>query len=79
MDLPSEPALTFAQEAIEAPDTLGTQLRKRRLELKLCIFEAAPILGVSAPTLGLWELDRAFPKRRYHSQVAAFLGRDPFP
>jgi transcriptional regulator with XRE-family HTH domain len=81
VDLPPKPVLTFAQYKTpeKSPISLGSQLRKKRLERKLCLAEAALILGVSVPTLGLWELDRVFPKSGYHSRVSAFLGYNPFP
>jgi len=80
VDLPPNPILTFTRHKTQTkrPNSLGEQLRSRRLELKLCIAEAAPMLGVSTPTLGLWELNHVFPKHRYHSSVAAFLGYNPF-
>ena len=59
--------------------TIGECLRKRRLELKLCLAEAAPRIGVSVPTLGLWELGKVFPKHCYHAKIVAFLGANPFP
>ena len=79
--LPPKPILTFTQpeKALGTPKTLGQHLRQRRLTLKLCLAEAAPQIGVSVPTLGLWELDRMFPKHHYHPQIVAFLGLDPFP
>ena len=81
MNLPAKPALTFAQSENlnEKPETLGSQLRKRRLEIKMCLTEAAPEIGVAAPTLALWELNKVFPRQCYHSGITAFLGFDPFP
>ena len=81
LKLPPEPVLTFTQpeKPPGGPKTIGGRLRRRRLELKLCLAESAPRLGVSVPTLGLWELEKVFPKRCYHAQIAAFLGYDPFP
>jgi predicted DNA-binding transcriptional regulator AlpA len=73
--------LIFAQsERLDhKPQTLGMQLRKRRLEMKLCITEAAPKMGVSEFTLWSWEVDRTFPKPYYHSKILAYLGYNPFP
>ena len=78
--LPSKPVLTFTQseKALKAPETMGQHLHQRRLALKLCLAEAAPLIGVAFSTLGLWELDRAFPKQCYHPKIVAFLGYDPF-
>jgi len=49
VDLPVKPVLTFTQPktSMKTPGSLGNQLRKRRLDLKLCIAEAAPKMGVS--------------------------------
>jgi transcriptional regulator with XRE-family HTH domain len=81
INLPATPVLTFtqAESDVGTPQTLGSQLRKRRLELKLCLAEVAPKIGVAVPTLGLWELNKVFPKNCYHAQVTAFLGYNPFP
>jgi DNA-binding transcriptional regulator YiaG len=72
--------LTFTQpeKALQAPKTMGEHLKQRRLALRLCLAEAAPQIGVAVSTLGLWELGRAFPKERYHSKIAIFLGYNPF-
>jgi transcriptional regulator with XRE-family HTH domain len=80
LKLPPKPILTFTQleKPLHRPKTIGERLRKRRLELKLCLAEAAPRMGVSIPTLGLWELGKAFPKHCYHTQIAASLGCDLF-
>jgi transcriptional regulator with XRE-family HTH domain len=81
LNLPPAPVLTITQEKelLDPPKTIGQHLRKRRIELKLTLAEAAPKMGVSNPSLGLWELDKAFPKNHYHSQIIRFLGYDPFP
>ena len=78
---PSTPILTFTQpeKALGTPKTVGQPLRQRRLTLKLCLAEAAPQIGVSVPSLGLWELDKVFPKHLYHPKIVAYLGNDPFP
>jgi len=70
LKLPPKPILTFTQpeKPIDRPK-IGEHLRRRRLELKLCLAEAAPRMGVSVPTLGLWELGKAFPKHCYHAQI----------
>jgi transcriptional regulator with XRE-family HTH domain len=81
LKLPPTPISTFAQPkaSLDGPKTIGERLRKRRLELKLCLAEAAPRMGVSIPTLGLWESRKIFPKHCYHAKIKAFLGCDPFP
>ena len=81
LNLPRTPVLTIAQpeKSLEAPKTIGAHLRQRRLALKLCLAEAASRVGVAVPTLGLWELNRAFPKNRYHAKIVLYLGYDPFP
>ncbi len=70
---------TVQEAARQRPKTIGERLRQRRLELKLCLSEAAPRMGVSVPTLGLWELGTVFPKHCYHAKITAFLDHDPFP
>jgi len=81
LQLPPTPILTFTQpeRPVNKPKTFGERLRERRLELKLCLAEAAPHMGVSGPTLGLWELGKAFPKHCYHAKITTFLGHDLFP
>jgi Predicted transcription factor, homolog of eukaryotic MBF1 len=81
LKLPPTPILTFTQskKPLDRPKTIGERLRQRRLELKLCLSEAAPRMGVSVPTLGLWELGTVFPKHCYHAKITAFLDHDPFP
>jgi DNA-binding transcriptional regulator YiaG len=81
LKLPPKPVLTCTQpeETPETAQSIGQQLRIRRMTLKLCLSEAAPKMGVSVPSLGLWELDKVFPKHCYHSKITAFLGYDPFP
>ena len=79
--LPSTPVLTFTQseKTLNVSRTIGQHLRQRRLGLRLCLAEAAPRMGVATPTLGLWELDKVFPKPCYHTQIMTYLGYDPFP
>jgi len=81
VSLPPSPILTFTQAKtrVQTAKSLGEQLRKRRVEMKLCIAEAAPKMGVSEFTLWSWETDRTFPKLRYHAPVTTFLGYNPFP
>jgi transcriptional regulator with XRE-family HTH domain len=81
LKLPPTPILTFTQpeKAFDRPKTVGEHLRKRRQELKICLAEAAPRIGVSVFSLGLWELGKVFPKQCYHAGITAFLGYDPFP
>jgi DNA-binding XRE family transcriptional regulator len=60
------------------PDSLGGQLRRRRLELNLFQSKAARILKVSTRTLSLWESDHLYPTWFYWPRITAYLGRDPF-
>ena len=80
LNLPPTPILTFTQpeKPLNRQKTIWERLRKRRLELKLCLAEAAQCMGVSVTVLGLWELGKVFPKHCHHTRIAAFLGRDPF-
>ena len=78
LKLPPTPILTFSQpeKPLDRPKTIGERLRQRRLELKLYLSEAAPRMGISIPTSGLWELGKAFPKHCYQAGISAFLGYD---
>ena len=81
LKLPPKPVLTFtqSQKSLDQPQTIGDCLKRRRLELKLCLAEVAPRMAVSVTTLGLWELGKVFPKLHYHAKIVAFLGANPFP
>ena len=81
LKLPSTPVLIFTQteKSPKLPKTIGQHLRHHRLMLKLCLSEAALRIGVAVARLGLWELDKVFPKPCYYPKILAYLGYDPFP
>ena len=81
LHLPLKPFLTFAHPKtdLKSVETIGGQLRQRRLALKLCLAAAASRLGICETTLGLWELNQAFPKAQQHAKIAEYLGYNPFP
>jgi transcriptional regulator with XRE-family HTH domain len=60
------------------PVTVGEQLRKRRLELRILQAEAARRLAVSTVTLSRWECDRLYPTWPHWPRIAAYLGCNPF-
>ena len=62
----------------KVPTTIGGHLRRRRLQLKLFQPEAARRLAVSTVSLSSWERDKVFPTAPYHSQIAQYLGFNPF-
>ncbi|MGA8148737.1 MAG: helix-turn-helix transcriptional regulator [Gallionellaceae bacterium] len=61
------------------PQTLGEQIKKRRLELDLSQTEAGQMLGVNFYTLLNWEKGRTEPLIDYIPAILVFLGFDPFP
>jgi transcriptional regulator with XRE-family HTH domain len=80
LQLPETPVLSapigIPSECIE---TIGKNLKYRRLELRLCQAEVARILGVSGPAYANWETEHAFPSAIYHATISKFLGYCPFP
>jgi transcriptional regulator with XRE-family HTH domain len=60
------------------PNSLGSRLRKRRLELNVFQAEAARRLKISARTLSLWECDHLYPTWPYWPRIVDYLGCDPF-
>jgi len=60
------------------PTTIGSRLRRRRLELGIHQSEAARILGVSTVTLSRWECDKVYPTWAQQPTLTAYLGYNPF-
>ena len=58
--------------------SLGRQLRRHRLKLKIFQVEAARRMKVSNRTLSLWECDRLSPTWFYWPRIVTYLGFDPF-
>src|SRR5262249_44761141 len=84
------PALPFCHVALktEKPkspkylenlETLGNQIRKRRLDLGLLQKELAIRMGVDTETEYRWERNRASPSILQFPRVIRFLGCDPQP
>jgi transcriptional regulator with XRE-family HTH domain len=60
-------------------NTLGNQLRKRRLDLGLLQREVAERIGVDETTIHNWERQRTLPEIRFIAPIIEFLRYDPFP
>jgi transcriptional regulator with XRE-family HTH domain len=58
--------------------SLGKDIRKRRLELKLTVKECARTIGVDAKTLRGWEGGIHWPDRAKEARITQFLGSNPF-
>jgi transcriptional regulator with XRE-family HTH domain len=63
----------------EQPETLGEHIRKRRVELRLTLKQAAAEIGVTDYTVINWEYNRTEPPVTVLPAVVRFLGYDPFP
>jgi transcriptional regulator with XRE-family HTH domain len=61
------------------PQTLGEHIRKRRLELKLTLKEAAKLLGSDECSIINWEKGRTVPKVYRLPAIIRFLGYSPLP
>jgi transcriptional regulator with XRE-family HTH domain len=59
--------------------TLGGQLRRRRLGLRLRQNDAARLLGVDPNSLMRWERDEREPADRFFPAIITFLGFEPWP
>jgi transcriptional regulator with XRE-family HTH domain len=55
-----------------------SELRKRRLQLRILQSEAARKLRVSTVTLSRWERDTVYPTWPQQAKVIEYLGYDPF-
>jgi DNA-binding XRE family transcriptional regulator len=58
--------------------TLGSRIRKKRIERGLTQIALAPLFHVSNDTLTLWELGKANPLVQHYPAIIAFLGYYPF-
>jgi len=59
------------------PQTLGEQIKKRRLELGLSQKEASKVLGVTSFTVLNWEKGKTEPLPQFMPKIILFLGYDP--
>ena len=62
-----------------ALQTVGDQIRKRRLGLKMLQKEVAEQNGVDNTSVFNWEGNRSSPDFRYMPAIIKFLGYDPLP
>ena len=60
-------------------DTLGTKLKRRRLEQGLRQKDVAPRLSITHKTLVNWERDHTTPDVAYYPAIITFLGVEPWP
>jgi transcriptional regulator with XRE-family HTH domain len=61
------------------PRTLGEQIKKRRIELKLTLKEAGKMLGTDERSIISWEKGRTVPKVYRLPAFIRFLGYTPLP
>ena len=57
---------------------MGDHIRKKRLDLKICQKEVAPIIGVSETAVFNWERGNTTPDLRTIPKIIEFLGYIPF-
>ena len=67
------------KDFVDAPETLGQHLKKRRRQLGLLKREAANRMGILTETYANWEKDRTLPVAAQFRPVVEFLGFDPSP
>jgi transcriptional regulator with XRE-family HTH domain len=60
-------------------NTLGTKLKRRRLEQGLRQKDVAPRLGITHATLVNWERDQTAPDVARYPAIITFLGFEPWP
>lgn len=60
------------------PESIGYQIRKRRLQLKLEQSDLAALFGASPNVVGIWERNEAQPNSVHRPQVVKFLGYVPW-
>jgi transcriptional regulator with XRE-family HTH domain len=65
------------QQAPAQPQTLGEQIKKRRLELHWLQARVAEKIGVSSTSISNWERGITPPSRRMTKQIQAFLNFTP--
>jgi DNA-binding transcriptional regulator YiaG len=60
------------------PQTLGEQIRKRRMDLSLLQKDVAELLYISTDCVTNWENNHAEPQIQYFPAIIQFLGFYPF-
>src|SRR6266478_3411533 len=63
----------------EKLETVGDNIRRRRLTLKLLQRQVAQQLGVNGATVTNWETNGVQPTLKYIPAVIRFLGYNPLP
>lgn len=56
------------------PENIGTKLRSLRITRNLTQQEVANAIGIASSTLGGWELNKSFPRRKNLEKLAEFYG-----
>jgi DNA-binding XRE family transcriptional regulator len=59
------------------PCTIGKQIRKRRMDLKLILSDIAKILNVSTDCITNWENEKNMPQIKHFPKIHRFLGYCP--
>ena len=57
--------------------TIGDNLRKKRLDIKLKQSDVARIIGVSETSIYNWENNRTKPRLKYVQKILKFIEVDP--
>lgn len=60
------------------PQTIGQQLLKRRLDLRLLQKDEAKQLGVTTDCIHLWEKGNSTPQIQHAPKIIEFLGFNPY-
>lgn len=60
------------------PESIGYQILKRRVELKLEQTDLANMFGVSHNVVGTWERNEAMPNSKHRPKLVQFLGQVPW-
>jgi transcriptional regulator with XRE-family HTH domain len=62
----------------QIPISIGDNIRKKRMELKLLQKDVAKILGVTEDSITNWEKNRSVPQIHFFPGIINFLGHLPF-
>jgi transcriptional regulator with XRE-family HTH domain len=68
-----------SEELLPEPTTLGEHIKKRRLDLKLTVKEAAKLLETDECSIINWEKGRRAPRVYRLPAMIQFLGYNPLP
>jgi DNA-binding transcriptional regulator YiaG len=67
------------QQTPARPKTLGEQIKRHRLELRLRQKDVAVLIGISSVSLSSWERGITSPSRRWRKKILEFLECAPPP